>query len=136
MKYISASDLEAFLKTNDRVYLCGNLEKKQEMDWISTDGVEIGISHYKHFKADIPHYHMSNIEYNFILSGESKIFLIEEEKEFHFKENTLFVIPPNTKYASKHQKDTKIMFIKVPGGNDKIVIGDIGEQLTNWLSRW
>ena len=79
MKYISASDLEAFLKTNDRVYLCGNLEKKQEMDWISTDGVEIGI---------------------------------------------------------KHQKDTKIMFIKVPGGNDKIVIGDIGEQLTNWLSRW
>ncbi len=42
------------LETDNRMYLCGNLEKPQALDWINTDGLEIGMSDYKEFTADVP----------------------------------------------------------------------------------
>ncbi len=97
IEYILSSELKEYFKSNSRVYLCGNLKEPQDMSWIETDGLEIGMSDYKTFTADIPHYHASNIEYNFVLSGESKIFMLDEGKEYTFKENSLVVIPPNEK---------------------------------------
>ena len=61
--------------------------------------------------------------------------MIDEGKEYTFGEDTLFVIPPHTRYASKHMGGTKILFVKNPGGNDKNLIS-VDESLKQWLETW
>ena len=49
MNYIMGFDLSEALKTADRVYLCGDLKRQQDLKWIHDTGIEIGVSHYKDF---------------------------------------------------------------------------------------
>lgn len=135
MNYIDGNEIKNALETTYRVYLCGDLKKPQELQWIHDDKNEIGISKYTCFTADQPHYHTWATEYNFIVSGATKIFLIDDKQEYLFKEGSIFVIPPMTKYASKHLDKTKILFFKSPGGNDKKIV-DIDDFLKKWLSSW
>ncbi len=135
MEYIMGSDLRQALQSSYRVYLCGNLSKPQEMKWIPDGQLEIGTSLYKEFTADKPHFHAAATEYNYVISGKTKVLLIDEGQEFTFEEGSLFVIPPHTKYASKHLGGTRILFVKNPGGNDKNLV-NINEALTDWLKSW
>lgn len=135
MEYIMGSELNQALQSEYRVYLCGNLCKPQGMKWIPDGQLEIGTSLYQTFTADKPHFHTAATEYNYVISGKTKVLLIDEGKEFTFEEGSLFVIPPNTKYASKHLGGTRILFIKCPGGNDKNLV-DMTEALADWLKAW
>lgn len=135
MEYIYGKDIQDALESTYRVYLCGDLKKPQELQWIHDEKNEIGVSQYSKFTADHPHYHTRATEYNFVISGCSKVLLIDENKEFVFEAGSLFVIPPMTKYASKHVENTKVLFFKAPGGNDKQLI-DIDDQIKAWLSSW
>ena len=135
MDVIYKRDIQKALDSKYRVYLCGNLKEPQDLHWIHDKTNELGISHYKQFTADQPHYHTTATEYNYIISGESRVLLIDEGKEFLLEAGSLFVLPPGTKYASKHSENTKILFFKSPGGNDKQVI-DIDDTLKTWLSTW
>ncbi len=135
MNYIMGFDVREALKTSDRVYLCGNLKKPQDLEWIHDTGIEIGLSHYKFFSADRPHLHINAAEYNFVMDGASKVLLLDEKEEYLFEKGSLFIIPPGLKYASKHISDTKVLFIKNPGGNDKQLI-EADETVKHWLSAW
>ena len=135
MEFIYGKDINKALDLSYRIYLCGDLKQPQEMPWIHDEKNEVGMSHYKVFTADQPHYHTSATEYNIVISGSSKVFLIDEEKEFIFEAGSIFVLPPLTKYASKHSPSTKILFFKSPGGNDKQVI-NVDDEIKLWLSSW
>ncbi len=136
MEYIRGIDLNQALRSSYRVYLCGDLQKPQDcLSWISDTMLEIGTSLYKEFTADHPHFHAQATEYNYVLHGVSKVLLIDEGTEYIFDENTLFVIPPHTRYASKHMAGTRILFIKYPGGNDKNLI-TVDGSLKQWLETW
>lgn len=135
MDFIRGNEVKEALKSTYRVYLCGNLQKPQQLKWISDNKNEIGTSYYKEFTADQPHFHTTATEYNYVLSGYSKVLLIDEDKEYIFDEGSLFVISPMTKYASKHSENTKILFLKTPVGNDKQLV-DVNEQLEKWLRSW
>ena len=135
MNYIMGFDLSEALKTADRVYLCGDLKRQQDLKWIHDTGIEIGVSHYKDFASDRPHFHAHATEYNFVMDGASKVLLIDEKKEYLFEKGSLFIISPGVKYASKHVGDTKVLFIKNPGGDDKQLI-EAGENVKHWLSEW
>lgn len=135
MEFINSSDIQNALQFVNRVYLCGDLQKPQNLQWIHDAKNEVGMSYYRQFTADKPHYHTTATEYNFIISGETKVFLIDEGREFLFKAESIFVLPPLTKYASKHLANTKILFFKSPGGNDKKLI-DIDSRLEEWLKNW
>jgi mannose-6-phosphate isomerase-like protein (cupin superfamily) len=135
MEYIAGSELNKALQSDYRVYLCGNLCKPQNMKWIPDGELEIGISFYKEFTADKPHFHAANTEYNYVINGMTKLLLIDYGEEFIFEEGSLFIIPPHTKYASKHIGGTRIIFVKNPGGNDKKLV-DINKALTEWLKSW
>ncbi len=135
MEFINGKDIQTALEFVNRVYLCGNLQKPQDLQWICDNQNEVGISYYRQFTADQPHYHTTAKEYNFIISGETKVFLIDEGHEFLFKAGSIFVLPPMTKYASKHTENTKILFFKSPGGNDKILV-DADSKLKEWLASW
>ena len=136
MNYLSGKEISQALQKAYRVYLCGDLSNPQEeLSWIYDNQLEIGISYYKGFTADKPHFHEIATEYNYILKGSSKFYVVNEEKEYVFQHGSLFVVPPNTMYASKHLADTQVLFVKSPGGNDKRLI-DIHPELKIWLHSW
>ena len=136
INYLDGKQIAKALSETYRVYLCGNLSSPQpELEWLHDDHVEMGMSNYTTFTADKPHLHKVATEYNYVLKGESKVYFIDENKECVFKQGSLFVVSPNTRYASKHQADTQILFFKVPGGNDKQLI-EISPLLKAWLETW
>lgn len=135
MNYIYGKDLTSALDSEYRVYLCGSLKKPQALKYIHDEKNEMGISHYRKFTADLPHLHTQALEYNYLISGSSKILILDTGEEFVFEEGSIFVIPPMTKYASKHLADTKILFFKSPGGNDKQLI-EVDDKVSKWLSAW
>lgn len=135
MELILGTDIKKALTSVNRVYLCGDLKQPQDLKWIYDSKNELGISDYKQFTADKPHYHSTATEYNYIIAGKSKFFLLDEKKEFILESGSLLVLPPMTRYASKHLGGTKILFFKSPGGNDKQLI-TIDDYLKEWLSVW
>lgn len=135
MKVIHGGDLEKALECAHRVYLCGDLQKPQQFPCIYDSHNEVGTSYYKNFTADQPHFHTTATEYNYVICGSSKVLLVDDGKEYLLKAGSLFVIPPMTKYASKHLANTKILFFKSPGGNDKCII-EVSDALNDWLYSW
>jgi len=136
MNFIAGQKIFEALSKSYRVYLCGDLKSPQsDLQWIDDKQLEIGISYYNQFSADKPHFHKNATEYNYVLKGTTKLFIIDENQEYTFDSGSLFVIPPNLKYATKHVEDTQILFIKAPGGNDKQLI-DISTDLEAWLQMW
>ena len=135
MNIIKNEDIEKGLNEKERLYLCGNLKFPNGVEHIPTEKYEIGISKYCDYNVNQPHYHSYNTEYNYVLEGEIKILLIGENKEFHFKKGDLFVINPFEEYVCKCLGDTKILFSKVPGGNDKVKLA-ITEEIKHWGRQW
>ncbi len=127
-------DIKRVLKTpNSRFYFVGNLKKIQpELKHFINDNFEIGFSHYKNFTIETPHYHTFNHEYNYILSGEIKIYLFNENLEIELKKGDFFVIKPDMPYICKVKENTEILFAKYPGGNDKVVFKP-EKEMNNWI---
>ena len=127
--------IENGLKEKGRVYLCGNLAFPNGLEHIPTQGYEIGISCYREFSADKAHLHSYNTEYNYVLEGELKILLLQEGTEHHLKKGDLFVIRTDEPYIGKALPSTKVLFSKVPGGNDKVEV-PMSVAVKNWCRKW
>lgn len=128
--------LENILKEKYRVYLCGDLATPQEtLECIYDDKLEVGTSYYSEFTADAPHYHTHATEYNFVVSGRVKLFLFDKNESYEFEQGSLYVLPPNTRYATKNAPGTQVLFIKCPGGMDKVLYEADG-PLQGWLGSW
>lgn len=135
MKNILSEKIEQSLVKNDRVYLSGKLKSDNSVDHFDFQKYEMGISDYKEFKADAPHVHLNNYEYNYVLEGQIKVLLVEEGKEYTFHRGDIFLIEPNMKYATKCLGGTRILFTKVPGGNDKVLL-ELSDDLKRWQGGW
>lgn len=131
IRFVSAAQAEQLLKEQKRVYYTGKDLKAEAIDVIENDGLEIALTRYPKDTCDLPHYHKWNFEYNFIKSGEISIYIVDENKEYVFGENDLYLIEPNTKYAAKAKAGTEVVVIKSPGGNDKELI-EISEDIKQW----
>lgn len=135
-EFIRSTDLEQALAKQYRQYLTGHLQRPQEFLKHIDDDIEIGISHYQEFTADTPHMHPVATEHSYILQGSIRVLLLEDEpREYQFDAGDFFVLRPGIGYATKNAPDTKILFIKAPGTNDKTAL-PITEELTKWLSSW
>lgn len=137
MRFLNGTDIENELAKYGRTYLTGDLKNFTDLDYIKTSSLEIGISKYKEFKYDLAHYHEWNNEYNYVLDGEIKVYIFSESKEYHFKKGDIFNIEPNMSYMTKSKMGTEILFVKSPGGNDKLLIDISGnEQYVEWTKSW
>ena len=135
MDCIYGKEIASALDDSYRVYLCGDLQKPQSFKWIHDENNEVGISFYKMYTVDQPHFHTKATEYNYIICGSTKLLLIDSQKEYLFEAGSIFVLPPMTKYATKHLAGTKVLFFKSPGGNDKNLV-EMDSTLKNWLHSW
>lgn len=134
IKIYKNKTIEEVTNNDYRQYFSGHLERKQLIDAVDDD-VEIGISKYKNFTADKPHVHPICSEYCYIISGSSKILLLDTNEEHELHEGDFFHISKGTPYASKHKGGTKIIFIKAPSTNDK-TLSKITKQLDEWMKKW
>ena len=135
MDFIKNSDIESGLEAFGRVYLCGNLKKANGVEHIMTDGYEIGISDYSEYTFEKPHLHAFNREFNYVIKGAIKVFMLNEKTEYLFSQGDLFDINANEPYVSKCIKGTRTIFSKFPGGDDKVLV-DMDDNLMNWGKSW
>ena len=116
---LRAGQVEAALDKNYRQYLTGRLERPQkELDCLEDD-IEVGMSRYDCFTADVPHRHPMATEHVYVLEGEVRVRLLESGQEYRLERGDFFLLRPGVAYASKNAAGTRVLFIKAPGGNDK-----------------
>lgn len=133
---LSGSQINDALKLQYRVYLCGDKSMIQpSLEYIPDEQLEVGISDYQEYTADKPHYHAQNTEYNYVVCGCTKVIDLDTGEELQYEAGSLFVLAPNTRYASKHIAGTKMFFVKCPKGNDKIIV-NIDNKLSAWMKSW
>ena len=131
MYYLINNEIEKGLTNNGRIYLCGNLKKENAIRHFHTDGYEIGISDYPEYTFEKAHIHSFNIEYNYVLEGSVKIFMLDEKKEYQFNKGDLFIIQVGEPYVGKMIAGTRTIFSKDPGGDDKVLV-HMNEALLRW----
>ncbi|MFE8701776.1 hypothetical protein ACFYKX_14345 [Cytobacillus sp. FJAT-54145] len=131
---ISKEKIDEALKMNDRQYLIGNLKVPQFLEHIHDNEVEVGISHYKKFTSDTPHKHSDVTEYQMILQGKSYIKDLFTSEITQLNEGDFYIVHKNTPYAQKSAANTRILFFKHPGINDKFLV-DYDEVTKEWLEK-
>jgi len=135
MKYLKKAEIDKGFESAHRTYLCGNLQKNNGSKYIQTDAYEIGITEYSEYTIEKPHYHAVNTEYNYVIDGCIKVLLINEKRELLFCAGDLFVITPNEPYVCKGCSGTRVLFSKVPGGNDKVIV-ETSADVARWGNSW
>lgn len=135
MKVIRSRKIKKALNEYGRVYLCGDLQNDNGLDHIKTDGYEMGMSYYHEYTFEKAHEHVSNVEYNYVISGRVKLFVLAEKKEYEFKAGDLFAVETNEPTVGKMLPGTRILFTKTPGGNDKKIV-DMDDDLKQWGAAW
>lgn len=133
IEYIRGEEIKKALQLEYRQYLAGELMNEQKyLKHIKSD-IEIGLSFYSGFTANVPHKHPIATEYGFVLKGMVKILMLDGTNiEKKFKEGDFFIIKRNCGYASKNASNTEVLFIKAPGGNDKVCL-EVEKNIKDWL---
>lgn len=135
MEIIRRKQWEEALAHEYRQYLTGHLGRPQPYLEHINDDTEIGMSYYREFTADTPHMHPVCTEYSYILQGSVRMRLLETGEELEFHCGDFFVLKPGTPYAAKNAAQTHVLFIKVPGINDKTLVTP-DEETKRWLQSW
>jgi len=131
ISFVSNSEIIQVLQSEKRKYFVGDVSFAS----IPDDNVEMGITQYKQFESEAPHYHTRVSTYEYIVEGSTKYYDVKNKKEYQFSKGDLVVIHKETVYAQKSLEGTKIIFLKHPSGNDKTPVESTSE-IDLWLSAW
>lgn len=135
MRTVNGLQVRETLFKQIRVYLCGDLSEPENFEFVKTDGLEIGVSHYDEYMVEKAHLHKWNHEYNIIRSGAVKVYIFSEHKEYEFRQDDMYVIEPGMEYVTKALKGTEVLFVKSPGGNDKELL-PVTDAILSWGKEW
>lgn len=119
---IKNHEIEKVLENVSRQYLAGDLKRPQELEFIRDGHLEIGITDYSEYTTEPVHFHTEAVEYQYMLSGWTKYMDADTGETYEFRKGDFYCIEKNTTYAQKSKKGTRILFMKVPSINDKIVV--------------
>lgn len=133
IEVVSGQSIESALNISKRQYLVGELALPQELEYLRDSHVEAGITEYKEYTIEKPHYHTTTTEYIYVISGESKYMNVNTREETFVKQGDFYVIHSGITYAQKSNAGLKVIFFKYPSGNDKICVEDDG-SLEEWYS--
>ncbi len=133
IEIVSGQSIESALCSSKRQYIVGELALPQELEYLRDPHVEAGITEYKEYTIEKPHYHTKTTEYIYVLAGESKYINVNTREETFVRQGDFYLIHPGITYAQKSKAGLKLLFFKYPSGNDKIVVEDDG-SLECWYS--
>ena len=131
--YLPSAQIEKSLDGNFRQYMQGDLQEPQNLPFIFNTRTEIGISYYREYTHDDPHYHDLITETNYILEGKVCMKIVDTDEEYVIEKGGVFSIPPHITHILKIQPETKILFVKDHAINDKHVVDLSNLGLEKWL---
>ena len=117
---LTSTDIESSLAAETRQYLAGSLSKPQPLRYVHDDGIEVGISSYTHATWEEAHSHTVAREFQYVLNGMTEYRDLATDEVLRFGKGDFYVIDPGTRYIQRIKQNTRILFIKHPGGNDKV----------------
>lgn len=130
-----AEEIAQSLSHSSRQYLAGDLKLPQELHFLLDTAVEVGINHYTTYKWELPHYHTVTSEYCYMLAGETKYIDLSDGREYNFRAGDFYILRRDTPYLQKCLPGFHMLFVKVPGLNDKITI-PMNDQMLAWCGSW
>ena len=133
-RIIKSKDIEESLSKTKRQYLVGNLLLPQDLEYIHSDEIEIGISDYKGGEFEKAHFHTKQTEFQLIILGFTEYYDITNNEIYRFNKGDFYCIESGVKYAQKILEKTRIIFIKIPAINDKVLC-EMTEEARKWLGK-
>lgn len=130
---IDNHEITEILKSTTRQYFVGNLSKPQKLSFIKDDRLEIGLSSYETSQSETVHVHDVATEYQYMISGWTEYLDINTNEVTEFRQGDFYAILPGTTYAQRVKAGTKILFIKTPSLNDKVLV-EPDDAIAKWLS--
>lgn len=130
-----AEEIAQSLAHSSRQYLAGDLKLPQELHFLRDTAVEVGINHYTTYKWELPHYHTVTSEYCYMLAGETKYIDLSDGREYNFRTGDFYILRRDTPYLQKCLPGFHMLFVKVPGLNDKVTI-PLNDQMLAWCESW
>jgi len=130
-KSLHRAAIEASLDAATRQYLAGALQLPQTLAHIQDTDVEIGISDYTQHAFEAAHRHAHAKEYQYVLRGMTEYHDVDTGEVLRFTSGDFYVIYPGTAYIQRVKRDTRILFVKYPAGNDKSAV-----QVSDALAAW
>jgi 8-oxo-dGTP diphosphatase len=130
---ISGQEIDQALRNVTRQYLVGDLQKSQALHHVPSSLIEIGITRYENEgKLEPPHRHKQAFEFQYMATGLTAYLDLTTAEEHIFRKGDFYVIEPGAVYAQKSAPGTEILFIKVPPGNDKVLV-DTTPEVEAWF---
>jgi len=130
-----AEEIAQSLSHSSRQYLAGDLKLPQELHFLPDKAAEVGINYCPTYKWELPHYHTTVSEYCYMLAGETKYIDLSDGREYNFRAGDFYILRRDTPYLQKCLPGFHMLFVKVPGVNDKITI-PMNEQMLAWCRCW
>ena len=136
--FVEGSDIDRALGSSGRVYLVGHLERPQSWwDHIDElpDPTEVGITRYAELTVDQPHLHERNTDFSYVVRGTFAVRMIETGEVRVLGEGGLCVIEPGLAHVCIAHPGTQVLFFKLPGGNDKVLV-ELDEDSRAWVDEY
>ena len=136
--FVEGAEVTDALARMKRVYVVGHLEREQpgfEHIGSLASPLEIGITQYDTLTADQPHLHTMNTDIVYVLKGTFAVRILATKEVRVLEENGLCVIEPGLAYVSVARPGTTVLFVKAPGGNDKVCV-DLDEASRAWIESY
>ena len=130
---LDKNEIESAFCGERRKYFAGNLKKPQNLPFIRSENVEMGLTSYDTFTAEPPHRHSVATEYQYMVAGRTQYMDTETGKVYEFKAGDFYAVRSGTTYAQKSEPGTKIIFVKEPSINDKEQV-TMDENVKRWLA--
>jgi 8-oxo-dGTP diphosphatase len=131
---IAASSIESALREVARQYLVGRLSQTQTLQHIYDADIEIGISDYRHSAVELAHRHIQAKEYQLVLKGMTEYRDLDTRQVHRYVCGDFFVIYPGTSYLQRVKRDTRILFVKYPAGDDKHLV-EVDAEALAWAQK-
>jgi 8-oxo-dGTP diphosphatase len=133
-KSLDAAAIEASLggqSGQTRQYLAGALQQPQPLAHVHDADIEVGLSDYVKSGFEPAHRHARAKEYQYVLRGMTEYRDLDTGDVHRFRAGDFYVIYPGTAYVQRIKRDTRILFIKYPAGNDKQIV-PMSEAVDAW----
>lgn len=131
--YTKKKDIEEAFDGERRQYFVGNLKKPQNLPFLLSENVEVGLTSYDEFTVEPAHRHSMAREYAYMVAGRTQYLDPDTKEIYEFETGDFYAVNPGTTYAQKSEAGTKILFVKEPSIDDKDLV-EMDEETRRWLS--
>lgn len=133
-KKIQKAAIDDALSESSRQYLVGHLKKPQVLNHIESDDIEFGISSYTKAGWEPAHFHTRAREFQYVLKGMTEYMDLATGEVHRYSTGDFYVIDSGTRYVQRIKRETRILFAKLPAGNDKVEV-PLSADLLAWAER-